>query len=124
MTSAPIPVGPFRRTLLRGLGAIVAASLVVLWILFVRNIFLMSELRPAPAAFMFPIFFFTLAVSGGVAAVRDEPIRVIIASALSLFPAGLLLAFIPGPSRLIAILDLALLVIGVLLLRSERDIVG
>jgi hypothetical protein len=124
MTSAPIPVGPFRRTLLRGLGAIVAASLVVLWILFVRNIFLMSELRPAPAAFRFPILFFTLAVSGGVAALRDEPIRVIIAGALSHITAGLLLAFIPGPTRLIAILDFALLVIGVLLLRSERDIVG
>jgi hypothetical protein len=123
MTSAPIPVGPFRRTLLRGLGAIVAASLVVLWILFVRNIFLMSELRPAPAAFMFPILFFTLAVSGGVAALKDEPIRVIIAGGLSLFPVGFLLAFIPGPSRLIGIFDLVLLTIGVLLLRSEREMV-
>jgi len=124
MTTNSLILRPASRRVLRGLGALVAAALVVLWILFVRNVFLMADQRPAPAAFMFPILFFTLAISGGVAALKDEPIRVIIAGGLSLFPAGLLLAFIPGPSRLIAILDLALLLIGILLLRSENEIVG
>lgn len=117
-TSIPSPDS--RRTLLRGIGVIVAIALVVLWILFVRQIFLASALRPAPAAFMFPILFFTLAISGGVAAIRDEPIRIIISGGLSLFPAGLLLAFIPGPSRWIGILDLTLLLLGIVLLRTER----
>lgn len=112
-------IRPSLRISLRILAALAAAGLVVLWISFVRNIFLESDLRPAPAAFMFPILFFTLAITGGIAALRDEPIPVIIAGGLSLFPAGLLLAVIPGPTRLIGILDLALLLIGILLLRSE-----
>jgi len=118
-TSAPSTRSP-QRTLLRWTGAAVSAGIVILWILFVRSIFLMSELRPAPAAFAFPILFFALAISGGVASLRDEPIRVIIAGGLSLFPAGILLAFIPGPSRWIGILDAVLLLIGIVLLRSEH----
>ena len=124
MTPTTLQLHPSYRPLLRGLAVLVAAGLVILWALFVRNVFLMSDLRPAPAAFMFPILFFTFAISGGVAALRDEPIRIIIEGGLSLFPAGLLLAFIPGPSRWIAVLDLLLLVAGILLLRSEKEFEG
>lgn len=115
-------IHPSVRISLRILAALVATGLVVLWVLFVRSIFLESDLRPAPAAFMFPILFFALAITGGIAALRDEPIPVMIAGGLSLFPAGLLLAVIPGPTRLIGIFDLTLLLIGILLFRSEPPV--
>lgn len=73
---------------------------------------------PAPALFTLPIFFFSLAIWGLVAAVRDEPVKLILAGVLSFVPIGLYLLFMPGFARWIGILDLGLVGVGVALLRE------
>lgn len=118
----PAPRGepnPRLRFRLRFIAGGLAAALVVLWVLLVGYVILEAEYRPAPAVFMLPIFFFSLAIWAGVAALKDEPIVMVLAGGLSFLPMGLILLFMPGFARWIAIIDLALIAIGVALLRSD-----
>jgi hypothetical protein len=105
------------RTALRWTGGLMALTLVVLWVFLVRYLFQQSGQEPAPAVLLLPLLFFSLAIWAGVAAVRDEPVLVLLAAGLSLVPTGLFLLFMPGFARWIGILNLGLLVIGVILLR-------
>ncbi len=105
------------RTALRWTGGLMALTLVVLWVFLVRYLFQQSGQEPAPAVLLLPLLFFSLAIWAGVAAVRDEPVLVLLAAGLSLVPTGLFLLFMPGFARWIGILNLGLLVIGMILLR-------
>jgi len=126
----PVPVdgaqrGPLvgRRTL-RALGALIALTLLILWFFLVRYIFQQAGGQPAPAVLMLPLLFFSLAISAGVAALRDEPMVMVIAGGLSLFPMGVFLLFMPGFPRWIGILDICLVALGVILVRQQRPAIG
>jgi hypothetical protein len=75
---------------------------------------------PAAGVFVVALVFTGLALSGGVAAVRDVPIVVVLAGGLSLIPVGFYLMLFPGPTRWIGLLDAGMLVIGVALVRADR----
>jgi hypothetical protein len=68
---------------------------------------------------MLPIFFCIVAASAARAALRDEPVVMIVAGGLSLMPGGLFLVSMPGFTRWIAVFDVAIVALGVLLLRSH-----
>ena len=109
------------RASLRAAAAMCALALVVQWIQFVREVFAAASGTPAAGAFVVALVFTGLALSGGVAAVRDVPVVVALAGGLSLIPVGLYLMLFPGSTRWIGLLDAGMLVIGVVLARSERD---
>ncbi len=113
------------RRALRVGGVLMMLALLVLWVALVHYLFQESGGAPAPAVFMLPILFFSLAVWAGVGAVKDEPIVMVVAGGLSFFPTGLFLLFIPGFVRWIGILDLAIVATGVTLLywgAQEEDL--
>ena len=109
------------RASLRAAAALCALTLALQWIRFVHEVFAIASGVPAVGAFVVALVFTGLALSGGVAAVRDVSIVVALAGGLSLIPVGLYLMFFPGPTRWIGLLDAGMLVIGVVLTRSERD---
>ena len=109
-----------RRDVLRVLGIVISLALIVLWIRFFRDIFRESQSKPAPSAFMLPVFFCTLALGAARAAWRGEGISVALAGGLSLVPMGFFLLAFPGPQRFIGLLDLALVGTGIALLRLEN----
>jgi hypothetical protein len=109
------------RTALRWAAGLMALSLVVLWAFLVRYLFQESGQQPAPALIFLPPFFFGLAAWAGVAAIRDEPVLVVLTGGLSLVPTGVFFLFMPGFARWIGILNLGLVVVGVLLLRSAGE---
>jgi hypothetical protein len=111
-----------RRTALRIAAGAASLTLIGLWIALFLWIFTQADQRPAPAVFMLPIFFVSLAGWIGVAAFRDEPMIMAIAAALSLIPTGLILLFLPGLARLIGVVDLGVLAVAVALLRSGEDV--
>ena len=99
----------------------------MLWLFFLRMAFTTSpdgipipRGTPAPGAFMVTGIFGAVAVAGGIAALRDVPVGVAITGGISLFPVGLYLSLFPGSTRWIGLLDLAMLVIGIVLMRTER----
>src|SRR5690349_15145085 len=94
-----------RATVLRGLAVLVAVALIALWITFAREMFKVSQGQPAPAAIMMPVFFCTLAMGAGLAALRGEGISVALAGGLSIFPMGLFLLLYPGPTRYVGMMD-------------------
>lgn len=59
--------------------------------------------------------FGSLALAGGVAALRNAPLVVALAGGLSFIPSGLFLLTVPGIPRWIGLLDLALLGAGAVL---------
>jgi len=130
MATGPVSInGAQRRPLvgrktLRMLGVLIALALLVLWFFLVRYIFQQAGGQPAPAVLMLPLLFFSLAISAGVAALRDEPMVMAICGGLSLFPMGIFLLFMPGFPRWIGILDIGLVVLGVILIRQQRPVIG
>jgi hypothetical protein len=108
-----------RRNVYRRVAFVLALTVIGLWIKFAAGIFFRSGTLPAPGGIMMPIFYCVVAATAARAAVRDEPLVLIIAGAFSFFPGGLFLVFIPGTTRFIALCDLTLVVLGVLLLRSH-----
>jgi len=108
-----------RRTLLRVLVVVVAVSLIALWIRFAHGIFTGSQSMPAPAGIMLPVFFCVVALGAGMAALRGEGVSVALAGGISLVPMGLLLVLFPGSPRMIGMLDLSLIALGILLMRTE-----
>lgn len=130
MAVGPVPEdgarrGPLvARKTLRMLGVLIALTLLVLWFFLVRYIFQQAGGQPAPAVLMLPLLFFSLAISAGVAALRDEPMVMVICGGLSLFPMGVFLLFMPGFPRWIGILDIGLVVLGVILVRQQRPVIG
>ena len=107
------------RGVLRGAVVLIAVSLIYLWIQFARDIFARSGNMPAAAAIMLPIFFCSLALGAALGGARGEGIQVAIAGGLSLVPMGVLLVLFPGSPRLIGTFDVVLIVLGVLLIRSD-----
>jgi len=104
------------RVALRGAAGTMAVGLVVLWVFLVRYLYLESQGQPAPAVLMLPLFFFSLAGWGFVAALRDEPIILIVSGGLSLVPLGIFFLFMPSFVRWIGLLDLGLIAVGMILL--------
>jgi hypothetical protein len=105
---------------LRGLAVVLAIALIALWFTFAREMFRVSQGQPAPAAIMMPIFFCTLAMGAGLAALRGEGISVALAGGLSIFPMGLFLLLYPGPTRYVGMMDIALIAIGLAIMRREN----
>lgn len=103
----------------RGTIVLAALVLIALWVYFARGFFVSTTGTPPPAVFMLPVFYCLLAGSAAVSAVRGQGFPVVIAGGLSLVPAGLVLAFVPGPTRWIALLDVVLIAAGVALMRTE-----
>jgi hypothetical protein len=93
---------------------------IVLWILFARGIFVGSQGQPAPAAIMLPVFFCSLGLGAGLAALRGEGVSIALAGGLSLFPMGIFLVVMPGPTRIIGMLDVALIATGIAIMRREN----
>jgi len=98
-----------------------ALALLILWVALVLYLFDASENQPAPAVLMLPIFFVSLAVWAGVAAIREDHLVLVLAGGLSFVPIGLFLLLMPWPLRWIGILDLGLVAAGASLLMLERD---
>jgi hypothetical protein len=109
------------RTVLRWAAGLMALFLLVLWAFLVRFLFQESGQQPAPALIFLPPFFFGLAAWCGVAAIRDEPVLLVLAGGLSLVPTGVFFLFMPGFARWIGILNLGLVIAGVILLRSAGE---
>ena len=105
------------RLLLRTAAGIMALAILVLWAFLVHYLFRESGQQPAPAVLAMPLLFVTLGVWALVAAIRDEPVYLLLAGGLSFIPIGLFLLFMPGVFRWIGILDLGVVATGVLLLR-------
>ena len=118
MRSSPITIEP--RDVLRGVVVAVAATLVALWIRLGYEVFTTAQNRPAPAAIMLPVFFCVVALGAALAAVQGDAIKIAIAGGISLLPMGLFLLLFPGSARFIPLLDMALIGLGVILMRSER----
>ena len=116
--SAP-PPSESRSLAVRGAIVVVALVLIALWVYFARGFYASSTGRPPPAVFMLPVFYCLLAGSAALSALRGEGFPVVIAGGLSLVPAGVVLAFVPGPTRWIALLDVLLIAAGVVLMRAE-----
>jgi hypothetical protein len=109
------------RTALRSAGALMALALLALWVALMIYLLGESGPQPAPAVVILPALFLGLATWALVAAIRDEPIMLVLTGGLSLVPIGLFLLFLPGPFRWIGVLDLGLVATGVLLLVLERE---
>ena len=109
-----------RRDVLRGVVVAVAATLIVLWIRFGYVVFTTTQYRPAPAAIMLPVFFCVVALGAALAAVQGDAIKIAIAGGISLLPMGFFLLLFPGSARFIPLLDMTLIALGVILMRSER----
>jgi hypothetical protein len=112
---------------LRVTAFLISLGLIALWLLFLRMAFTtgpdgipIPRGTPAPGAFLVTAIFGGVALAGGIAALRDVPVGVAITGGISLFPVGLYLTLFPVPTRLIGVLDAALLVIGIVLMRTER----
>ena len=108
------------RASLRAAAALCALTLVIQWIRFVHEVFAVASGMPAMGVFVVALVFTGLALAGGVAAVRDVPIVVVLAGGLSLIPVGFYLMLFPGPTRWVGLLDVGMLVIGVALVRADR----
>ena len=105
---------------LRGFAFICAISLIALWIVFFRTVFMVSQGEPAPYGIMMPLFFCTVALGAGLAALRGDGIPVALAGGFGLFPMGIVLAVYPGPTRMIGVLDVALIATGIAIMRREN----
>lgn len=102
-----------------------ALALVALWVLLgvVGPAVPGSAGTAPPDAALPPILlgvaiFSALALAGGMAALRDAPLVVVLCGGISLMPVGLYTLLMPFPFRLIGVLDVVLVVAGVMLLRS------
>lgn len=111
--------GRFPRPVLQGTAVVLALSLFPLWMGLIHYVFAAAGNRPAPAILMLPILYFCLAVWAIVAAVRDDGVVLALAGGLSFVPVGLFLLFMPGFAPWIGLVNLALVAIGVLLLRTD-----
>jgi hypothetical protein len=109
-----------RRDVLRAVVVAVAATLIALWVRFGYVVFTTAQNRPAPAAIMLPVFFCVVALGAALAALQGDAIKIAIAGGISLLPTGLFLLLFPGTARFIPLLDVALIALGVALMRSER----
>jgi hypothetical protein len=108
-----------RRNVLRGVVIVVVATLIALWIRFAYELFNATQSRPAPAGIMLPVFFCMVALGAGLAALSGDGIKIALAGGISLVPIGFFLLFYPGSARLIPVLDVTLIALGVILMRSE-----
>jgi len=106
------------RIALRSAAFLISLALVALWLGFLHATFAGSAGGvPAPGAFVVTLMFAGVALAGGIAALKDVPVGVAISGGVSLVPVGLYLSLFP-PTRWITLLDAALLLIGILLIRS------
>lgn len=119
MSEAAQPALQSRRNLYRGAAFVLALIVIGLWITFAVGVFAGGGTLPAPGGIMLPVFYCVVAATAARAAIKDEPLVLIIAGGLSLVPGGLFLVFIPGTTRFIALCDVTLVVLGVALLRSH-----
>jgi len=109
------------QALLRGAAILQALVIIILWVALVWYLFGASGNQPAPAVIMMPFLFVSMAVWAMLAAIREDPIVLVMAGGLSFVPIGLfLLLFVPGPFRWIGILDLGLVATGAALLMLDR----
>ncbi len=122
-TLPPAGAAPRRgRRLLRWGAALLALALLPLWAALIHTLFAAAGSQPAPAVIMLPVLFLSLALWAVVAALRDEGMLLVLAGGLSFVPIGLFLLFMPGFARWIGVLNLALVGIGVVLLRTEGEL--
>lgn len=106
---------------LRALGITAAVALIGLWARFAYLIFQEGPGIPAPGGVMLPVLFSMVSLGAGLASWRGDGIQVLLAGGLSLVPMGIILLLLfPGLPRLIGVLDVALILIGVLLIRAEN----
>jgi len=110
-----------RYLLLRSVAGVLALTAIALWILFALEVFTLAGTMPAPSGIMLPMFYGGVAAGAVWAAVRDEPVVLVITGGISLFPAGLFLLMFPWPARGMALIDIALIVLGVLLMRDRSE---
>jgi len=110
-----------RFLLLRGVAGVLALAALALWILFAVELFSLSGGMPAPSGIMLPLYYCCVAAGAFWAAVRDEPVVLVLAGGISLVPGGLFLLMFPGPSRGVALIYIALIVLGVILMRSRPE---
>ena len=107
------------RLALRVAAFLISLALVAMWFAFLRAAFASSTGGvPAPGAFVVTLIFSGIALAGGVGALRDVPVAVALTGLVSMLPVGLYLMVFPGPTRWIGVLDAALLMIGITLLRQ------
>jgi hypothetical protein len=109
------------RIALRVVGGLMALGLIVLWVLFATDLIEQAGAEPPKALLILPTLFVGLAVWAGWGAVRGEPVILILAGGLSLFPTGVVLLLMPGIARWIGILHIGLIAVGVVLLRWGRE---
>src|SRR4051812_19904721 len=107
------------RAALRVAAVLLAVALILLWTRFARDVFAQSPALPAPSGVLMPIFFGCLALGAGVSGARGDGVPLAIAGGLSLIPMGFVLLLFPGPARLNGLFDVALVVLGVLLIRTD-----
>jgi hypothetical protein len=110
-----------RFLLLRCVAGVLALTALVLWILFAIELFALSEGFPAPSGIMLPLYYCCVAGGAFWAAVRDEPVVLVLAGGISLVPGGLFLLMFPGPFRGVALIYIALIVLGVILMRARPE---
>lgn len=110
------------RLVQRSIALVLALAAIGLWIGFAVQIFALADGMPAPGGIMLPFFFGSVALGAVFGAARDEPVVLILAGGISLFPGGLLLLMIPGPARWIALIDVVLILLGLSMIRvPDRD---
>jgi hypothetical protein len=107
------------RAALRVAAVVLAVALIQLWTPVARDVLAQSEALPPPSGVLMPIFFGCLALGAGVSGARGDGVPLAIAGGLSLVPMGFVLLLFPGPARLIGLFDVALIVLGVLLVRTD-----
>jgi len=110
-----------RYLLLRSAAGMLALTGVALWVLFAVEVFTLSGTMPAPSGIMLPLFYGGVAAGAVWAAIRDEPVVLVIAGGISLVPGGLFLLMFPWPARGMALIDIALMVLGVILMRQRPE---
>lgn len=109
------------RSSLRALGVAAAVALIGLWARFAYLIFQEGPGPPAPGGVMLPVLFSVVSLGAALASWRGDGIQVLLAGGLSLMPMGVIvLLLFPGVPRFIGVLDVALIVIGGLLIRAEN----
>ena len=96
----------------------IALALVGFWVRFTRDTFAGSSGGvPAPGAFLVPLLFAGIAIAAGVSAIKGNGVAVVLSGLLSLVPVGFYLLLF-STTRPIGLLDAALVVLGVVMLRD------
>ncbi len=100
----------------------IALALIAYWIRFARDTIAGSiGGMVAPGAFLVPVLFSGVAIAAGVSALKDNGVAVALSGMLSLVPVGLYLLLFPR-MRPIGLLDIALVAVGIAMLRSATEV--